>query len=39
MKSSEEIPHTVWRQEGKAVTIQMNSLMPDLTDVTKAKRF
>jgi hypothetical protein len=30
---------TVWRQEGKAVTIQMDSLVPDLTKVTKAERF
>jgi hypothetical protein len=30
---------TVWRQEGKPVTIQMESPMPNLTKVTKAKRF
>jgi hypothetical protein len=30
---------TVWRQEGKTVTIQMDSPVPDLTKVTKAERF
>jgi hypothetical protein len=30
---------TVWRQERKAVTIWMDSLVPDLTKVTKSKRF
>jgi hypothetical protein len=30
---------TVWRQEGKTVTIQMDSPMPDLIKFTEATRF
>jgi hypothetical protein len=29
---------TVWRSEGKTVTIQMDSSVPDLTKFTKEKR-
>jgi hypothetical protein len=39
-KSSKETAQrqTVWRQEGNAIEVQVESLMPDLSKITKAER-
>jgi hypothetical protein len=30
--------HAVWRQRGKAIKVQMESLIPDLSKITKAEK-
>jgi hypothetical protein len=39
-RSSEETAQkqAVWRQGGNAIKVQMESLVPDLSKITKAKR-
>jgi hypothetical protein len=39
-RSSEETAQrqTVWRQGGNAIKVQMESLVPDLSKITKAER-